>query len=343
MTSLSDEQPLSRRQRRERMRAQQAHDSVLQSQGSSEPDDAEADAPDATRDAANETADAASVPTADDDQIHAEQAAADTSESPGEKRVLTRRELRALRAETGSTAIVTPETSRGVDVPAAPASPAGAQGSPEAQQKKSAPAGRADKSHNAERPSAAKASPAVSSGQSGETASQGRSDAQSRPQLSPAFSAGVRDDKRPADSAARAFDTLVAPEARGSDAFTTSSVLILPGAPSTPPKAPASGTGEILVTGSVDLPRSASQDRPSSTDHSEIDSGSDNSAESPATAGTPVSATRAVSTHAVSRDVITPPTKASNSKLLMILAITAGVLCVAVIGVVIVGLMTGSF
>ncbi|WP_166983746.1 hypothetical protein [Paramicrobacterium fandaimingii] len=113
--------------------------------------------------------------------------------------------------------------------------------------------------------------------------------------------------------------------------------------PSRQTRTPAPGTGEIMVTGSVDLPKSKARDRESNAEHSDIDSGSDNSHESPATAGTPVSATRAVSTHAVTRDVITPPTKASSSKLLMILAITAGVLCVAVIGVVIVGLMTGQF
>ncbi|WP_437585047.1 hypothetical protein ACSAGD_07315 [Paramicrobacterium sp. CJ85] len=164
-------------------------------------------------------------------------------------------------------------------------------------------------------------------------------------QISDAFrpKSGKEDDESSRSEPARAFDTLIAPEARGSDVLTTSSVLLLPGASGHTSDTKSSTTGEIVVTGSLDLPHADAKAERSSSDRPDVDSGADNSGEGTATAGTPVSATRAVSTHAVTRDVITPPTKTSSPKLLMILAITAGVLCVAVIGVVIVGLLTNSF
>lgn len=388
MTSFSDEQPLSRRQRRERLRAQQAHDSVLQSQkpqgdepGASTPppEGAPAEKPETPLASAS---DGSSTENADETSTPANTAAkpsaapsAPSVEAPG--RPLTRRELRALRAETGQTQIVTPtglqnaeesplsapksarsttESTPASDDTATPRPDPG-QGEPgavatSAPEKKSKAAKKAAQAQKAGKADAATKSdtPAPSAASSGvpraetptedpQSAASANDSSEQGNKLPPAFGTGVRD----GEGAARAFDTLVAPEARGSDAFTTSSVLILPGAPSKPTQSPVPGSDGPLVTGSVDLPRSKARDRQSGAERSDVDTGRDNGADTTATAGTPVSATKAVSTHAVTRDVITPPTKASSSKLLMILAITAGVLCVAVIGVVIVGLMTGSF
>ncbi|MCW4459681.1 hypothetical protein [Microbacterium sp. MPKO10] len=409
MTSFSDEQPLSRRQRRERLRAQQAHDSVLQSQKPPQGDEPDASTLPAEETPAEKretplTGDRAASQNAEDAPAAPQAVTGEPSTGPSpsaesEGRPLTRRELRALRAETGQTQIVTPTGLQNGDEPPLPApqparpsipddapvpppSEETAQGSPTGQRKPAAPkpapakkskaAKKAAKALKAQKPEAADSDataktssqpegpddkPATGKPESREAegvASSGekpveaprppdseKGSSQSNADVSSAFSA--RAGEEGGDGAARAFDTLVAPEARGSDVFTTSSVLILPGAPSKPTQSPVPGSDGPLVTGSVDLPRSKARDRQSGAERSDVDTGRDNGADTTATAGTPVSATKAVSTHAVTRDVITPPTKASSSKLLMILAITAGVLCVAVIGVVIVGLMTGSF
>lgn len=360
MTSFSDEQPLSRRQRRERQRAQQAHDSVLQSKSAPEGEALEAPAEPDPAEKAQDTSPAPTPSASAKERVDSqEQDRQGESESAHDERPLTRRELRALRAETGMTAVVSPSEDSDVDddpfasqpsgLPAAKAATATASGGEQTSQKpKGSKLGLGRKKADAKNKKnssteAQKPGPETSAPTNAKKSGPATEPAVDEPQVSSAFGAGERNTDGSPQGAARAFDTLVAPEARGSDVFTTSSVLILPGAQSRQTRTPAPGTGEIMVTGSVDLPKSKARDRESNADHSEIDSGSDNSQESPATAGTPVSATRAVSTHAVTRDVITPPTKASSSKLLMILAITAGVLCVAVIGVVIVGLMTGQF
>ncbi|QPZ37023.1 hypothetical protein [Paramicrobacterium chengjingii] len=353
MTSFSDEQPLSRRQRRERQRAQQAHDSVLQSKSAPEGEASEAPAEPDSAEKAKDSPPAPIPSAAAKERVDSqEQDRQGESESAHDDRPLTRRELRALRAETGMTAVVSPSEDADADNERTPAAKAATSTASNEEQTSQKPKGsklgfgrkkadaknKKNSSTEAQKPGSDSSAP--TDAKKSDPATEPADD---EPKVSSAFGAGERNKESSPQGAAKAFDTLVAPEARGSDVFTTSSVLILPGAQSRQTRTPAPGTGEIMVTGSVDLPKSKARDRESNADHSEIDSGSDNSQESPATAGTPVSATRAVSTHAVTRDVITPPTKASSSKLLMILAITAGVLCVAVIGVVIAGLMTGQF
>ncbi|RNE57225.1 hypothetical protein [Cryobacterium tepidiphilum] len=131
---------------------------------------------------------------------------------------------------------------------------------------------------------------------------------------------------------AEPFDQLIS---RGASvSVTTSNTLILPSIPQQPSSGSAmSMTGEVLITGSIDLPRGfGSTGAPADRfDTAEVDRMLDQADESTQTSNVaPVSASRAVSTHTSTRGVMTPPKKHMVS-LPMVLAITAGVLLVGVV------------
>ncbi|UAJ81269.1 hypothetical protein IT072_09965 [Leifsonia sp. ZF2019] len=122
-----------------------------------------------------------------------------------------------------------------------------------------------------------------------------------------------------------------------STAATTTNALILPAIPRPDATAPLTSTGEILVTGSIDLPRGvgATGLNPEHLDSSDIDNlldGEENEFNTSEVA--PVRASRAISTHTSTRGVITPPKKRGNA-LPTVLIITAGVLAVGVIGLLV--------
>ncbi|MFP3465182.1 hypothetical protein [Leifsonia sp. SIMBA_070] len=122
-----------------------------------------------------------------------------------------------------------------------------------------------------------------------------------------------------------------------STAATTTSALILPVIPQPDSAAPLTSTGEILVTGSIDLPRGmgATGAHPDRIDSSDIDrllDGEEN--EFNTSEVQPVRASRAISTHTSTRGVIAPPKKRGNA-LPVILMVTAGVLAVGVIGLLV--------
>lgn len=122
-----------------------------------------------------------------------------------------------------------------------------------------------------------------------------------------------------------------------STAATTTNALILPAIPRPDATAPLTSTGEILVTGSIDLPRAVGSTglNPEHLDSSDIDhllDGEENEFNTSEVA--PVRASRAISTHTSTRGVITPPKKRGNA-LPTVLIITAGVLAVGVIGLLV--------
>ncbi|MCU1445290.1 MAG: hypothetical protein JWP54_948 [Cryobacterium sp.] len=120
---------------------------------------------------------------------------------------------------------------------------------------------------------------------------------------------------------------------------TTTNALILPAIPRQGAAGPITSTGEIMITGSIDLPRSlgATGQHPNLFDSSEMDRMLDQLDE----AGhhndvAPVSASRAVSTHTSTRGVMTPPRKRGAS-LPTVLAITAALLAIGVLSLFVVG------
>ncbi|TFB76403.1 hypothetical protein E3O06_03320 [Cryobacterium glaciale] len=127
---------------------------------------------------------------------------------------------------------------------------------------------------------------------------------------------------------------------------TTTNALILPAIPHQPGSAsPISNTGEIMITGSFDLPRSLGSTgaHPNLFDSSEMDHMMDQlDADQLGGDSAPVSASRAVSTHASTRGMLTPPKK-QRASLPMILVITTAVLAVSVLALFVVGYLSGAF
>ncbi|MGO4535452.1 hypothetical protein [Leifsonia sp. 2MCAF36] len=122
-----------------------------------------------------------------------------------------------------------------------------------------------------------------------------------------------------------------------STAATTTNALILPVIPQPDSSAPLTSTGEILVTGSIDLPRGmgATGAHPDHIDSSDIDRMLDAEENEFNTSEVqPVRASRAISTHTSTRGVIAPPKKRGNM-LPVVLMVTAGVLAVGVIGLLV--------
>jgi hypothetical protein len=139
----------------------------------------------------------------------------------------------------------------------------------------------------------------------------------------------IDDDEQPAENRIR--HTV----GSGSVAVTTSA-LVLPSVPqSTDFTSPFSSTGEILVTGSIDLPHSLSSTgaHPHRVDNSDFEDDPLDS-EVPSTDSAPVRAIRAVSTHTSTRGVIESKRPQSN-RMPTIMIFSASVLAVGVVGLLV--------
>ncbi|HYI32925.1 MAG TPA: hypothetical protein VEX88_05625 [Glaciibacter sp.] len=121
---------------------------------------------------------------------------------------------------------------------------------------------------------------------------------------------------------------------------TTTNALILPSIPQQAPgSGPLTSTGEVLVTGSIDLPRSlgSTGQHPNTFDSSEMDHLLDQLDETaPTSSVAPVSASKAVSSHASTRGVMTPPKKQAIS-VPTVLSVTGAVLGVGVLALILGG------
>lgn len=132
----------------------------------------------------------------------------------------------------------------------------------------------------------------------------------------------------------------------GSTGSFAPSALVMPNAPHTGEFSYSLSTGEILVTGSIDLPRSlgstgAHSDR---IDDSSIDHVLDpRDQELTSTDSAPVRAVRAVSSHTSTRGMIaTPPKKSRSTKYLTALVIATSVMAVVAVTLLIVAAVTGA-
>ncbi|GAA3209742.1 hypothetical protein [Microbacterium terregens] len=140
------------------------------------------------------------------------------------------------------------------------------------------------------------------------------------------------------------FDQLISRSVTGS--IGTGNALILSQTPSAPNLvAPVTATGEVLITGTFNLPEGLG-----STGHADgTADGKDVDAvlidgELPAhSSPTPIAASAAISTVKNDGDIIKPPTPEKGGRLMLTLAITAGVLALALVGVLILAFVTGVF
>lgn len=126
---------------------------------------------------------------------------------------------------------------------------------------------------------------------------------------------------------------------------TTTNALILPTLPDhgSLGGTPLAASGEIIATGSIDLPRSygATGVHPNRIDSSDVDRLFDQ-IEEVGTGAAPVAATRAISTQGAARAMIAPPKK-EGMNVPLVLAVTAGVLALGVVATLVIGAVAGLF
>ena len=142
------------------------------------------------------------------------------------------------------------------------------------------------------------------------------------------------------------FDQLIARGSTATGSATATNALILS---QTPVSAPLSGavtaTGEILFTGTLALPEGlgSTGSDPRLSDGKEIDALLVDGGELPASSSPkPVAASAAISTIKSASEIIKPPVPEKGSRLMFALAITAGALALALVGVLILGFVTGA-
>lgn len=143
---------------------------------------------------------------------------------------------------------------------------------------------------------------------------------------------------------AEPFDQLLSRGGVSHGVPTTTNALILPTLPDHGPMSDAlAKSGEVIVTGSIDLPRSygATGVHPSQIDSSDVDRLFDQ-VEDGAGVGAPVAATRAISTQNGARAMMAPPKK-EGMNVPLVLAVTAGVLALGVVATLIIGAVAGLF
>ncbi|TPW74517.1 hypothetical protein [Schumannella soli] len=131
----------------------------------------------------------------------------------------------------------------------------------------------------------------------------------------------------------------------GGHGVVTTNALVLPSIPQPELAGPLTTTGEIIITGSIDLPRSLSSTgaHPTQLDESALDHELDPGDHQVAsTDSQPVRAIRAVSTHTSTRGMMSNPKPRSN-RTLTVLIIASASLAVLVAGVLVFSLVTGQF
>jgi len=127
----------------------------------------------------------------------------------------------------------------------------------------------------------------------------------------------------------------------GSGAITTSA-LVLPSIPN--PEFAKLGTGEILVTGSIELPRSLSTSgaHPSQIEEHDLDHELDAGDRQVASVDSaPIRAVQAVATHTSTRNVIVQARKPRGTRGLTVLIVSAAAMAAVVATLLVVGLVSG--
>ncbi|WP_066039018.1 hypothetical protein [Herbiconiux solani] len=163
-----------------------------------------------------------------------------------------------------------------------------------------------------------------------------REAAAAQPPLAPLFQSPSERARVSSDQLPSSFDDLISVRnAAAANSISTTSALVLPTVPGSNDVGTAlDETGEVIITGSIDLPASfgalgapasglESNDLDTLLERNEVEMGGSEVA--------PVSASRAISTNTSSTSLITPP-KRARANAPLVLAITAGVLAVGVVG-----------
>ncbi len=146
------------------------------------------------------------------------------------------------------------------------------------------------------------------------------------------------------DAFVASFDDLLTQSTSGSVA-TPSALIVSQNTGDSAIVAPIAATGEVIVTGSFNLPEGLGSlgHVPGVADGKEVDAVLVDGELPAHSSPTPISASAAISTVKGPGEIITPPAPEKNNKLMVTLAITAGVLAAALVGVLAVAIITGIF
>jgi hypothetical protein len=142
---------------------------------------------------------------------------------------------------------------------------------------------------------------------------------------------------------APSFDELIARNGSttGSAAAPNALILQSPDGPSL--AGPITATGEVLITGSLPLEGVGSKGHaPGIHDGKEVDAVLIDGELPAHSSPTPIAASAAISTVKSAGEIIRPPAPERGSRLMLWLAITAGALALALVGVLIIAFVTGS-
>ncbi|MDY0909624.1 hypothetical protein [Microbacterium sp. CFBP9034] len=159
--------------------------------------------------------------------------------------------------------------------------------------------------------------------------------------VSPLFGAGLLAGEPEQADLPPSFDQLLS---RTTGSISVPNALILSQAPEVSPMvAPFSSTGEVLITGTLNLPEGlgSTGHARGTADGKEVDATLVDGELPAHSSPTPIAASAAISTVKTAGEVIRPPAPEKGSRLMLTLAITAGALALALVGVLILAFTTG--
>ena len=169
--------------------------------------------------------------------------------------------------------------------------------------------------------------------------------ADERPTVNPGFGQGVLSEEVEHKPFSPSFDELLTVnDSTGSQHIAPSALIFTPGSNGSL-SGPVAATGEVLVTGSYELPQGLGSQGHAhgTTDGREVDAVLIDGELPPASSPTPIAASSAVSTSKSAGEVIRPPAPEKGNKLMLTLAITAGGLALALAVALIVAFTTNVF
>ncbi|MFJ6531100.1 hypothetical protein [Microbacterium sp. NPDC091662] len=168
-----------------------------------------------------------------------------------------------------------------------------------------------------------------------------------RPTVNPAFGEGILADAPDPHAPFRpSFDELLTVgDSTGSQHSAPNALIFTPSPGEGSLSGPVASTGEILVTGSYELPQGMGSQGHAlgTTDGKDVDAVLIDGELPPASSPTPIAASSAVSTIKPAGEVIRPPAPEKGNRLMITLAIVAGGLALAVGVVVIIAITTNVF
>ncbi|MFF8187820.1 hypothetical protein ACF044_11245 [Microbacterium sp. NPDC016588] len=164
--------------------------------------------------------------------------------------------------------------------------------------------------------------------------------------VNPALGSDLLSGQTPGITLPPSFDQLISRGGATTGSVSTPNALILSQTPAgVPLVGPVTSTGEVLITGTFELPEGlgSAGHAPGTTDGRDVDAVLLDGELPPASSPTPIAASAAISTVKQPGEIIRPPAPEKGSKLVIGLIITTGALAVAVAVALVLAFTTGVF